>query len=140
MADYFAANRNQARKEGNLESFDWSSLRYSKDEVDYLKNRYDGKEMPTRNSTDWLDVLTRSHRTYTQVKDVFEGLGIDSKKVLNVENASKVLANPLVAESVYQKIEREFGIPETYSKDFAKKNATNLEDWAKFVEERMEDK
>jgi len=140
LADYFAANRDQARKEGKLEGFDWSSLRYSKDEVDYLKNRYDGKEMPTRNSTDWLDVLTKSHRTYTQVKDVFEDLGIDSKKILNVDNASKVLSNPLVAESVYKKMEREFGIPKEYSEDFAKKNATNLEDWAKFVEEKMENK
>ncbi len=113
-------------------------MRYSEDEVDYLKNRYEGKEMSQRNATDWLDVLTKSHRTYTQVKDAFEDLGIDSKKILNVENASKVLSNPMVAESVYKKIEREFGIPKEYSEDFAKKNGGNLEDWAKFVEDKME--
>jgi len=102
--------------------------------VDYLKNRYDGKENPSRSATDWFDLLSKSYTTYTKVKTVFNDLGIDADKVINVENASKVLSNPVVAASVYEKIEKEFGIPAEKSAAFAKKNQHNLETWAKFVE------
>ena len=42
--------------------------------------------------------------------------------------------NPVLAKSVYQKIEKDFGIPAEQSAAFAEKNKHNLEEWAKFVE------
>jgi len=110
-------------------------LDYSQDEVDYLKNRYEGKENPPRSTTDWFSLLSTSYTTYTKVKTVFNDLGIDADEVINVENASRVLSNPVVAASVYEKIEREFGIPAEKSAAFAEKNRSNLEGWTKFVEE-----
>ena len=103
--------------------------------MDYLKNRYHGKDNPTRSATDWFDLLSKSYTTYTRVKTVFNDLGIDADKVINVENASRVLSNPVVAASVYEKIEREFGIPAEKSAAFAERNKNNLEGWTKFVEE-----
>lgn len=121
-----------------MKDFDWSSLKYTKDEVDYLKNRYDGDTPPSRTAADWLNLLTKSHQTYTKVKSTFEDLGIDADKIINAENAAKVLSNPVVAKSVYEKIEKEYGIPVSYSEDFANKNRKTLEEWARFVEEREE--
>ena len=111
-------------------------MRYADDEVNYLKKRYEGKELPTQSSTDWLELLSTSHQTYKKVKSAFEAVGINPDKVLTVENAAKALANPVVASSVYKKIEKDFGIPAEQSAAFAKKNKGNLEAWAKFVEER----
>lgn len=133
MADYFAKNRAVAQNVDNAD-FDWSSLGYTEDEIAYLKKHYQENETPNRSSNDWLTRLSKSYTTYTQVKSVFEDLGIDPSTVLNVDNASKVLANPVLSKAVYQKLEKEFGIPAEQSAAFAEKNKHNLEGWAEFVE------
>ena len=133
LANYFSKNRATAKAEGKDTGFRWSSLKISKDEEKYLKNKY-GEKVETEPSTDWLTAISDSYNTYKSVKSAFEELGIDADKIINVENASKAMSNPIIANSVYEKIENKFGIPASKSKSFAEKNRQNLEEWAKFVE------
>ena len=94
--------------------------------------------MSSRSSTDWLTLLTNSHQTYKKVKSTFEDLGIDVDEFVNVENASSLLSNPLISKSVFQKIEEEYGIPAEQAEAWSKKHGHKIEDWATFVEERMQ--
>ena len=137
LADYFAQNRAQARAEGKQTGFDWSSLKIPKDEADYLKNRYEGKEQ-TSDETDWFSIISKSHKTYKAVKSAFNEIGIDTDKIIRPKNASKALSNPIVANSIYNKIEETFGIPAEKSRAFATKQRTTLEEWSKFVEAEIE--
>ncbi len=137
LADYFAQNRAQARAQGKQTGFDWSSLKIPKDEADYLKNRYEGKEREA-DGTDWFSLISKSHKTYIAVKSAFSEIGIDADKIITPKNAGKVLSNPVVANSIYYKIEETFGIPAEKSRSFAKKQKTTLEEWSKFVEEETQ--
>jgi len=83
-----------------------------------------------------LTLLTNSHQTYKKVKSTFEDLGIDVDEIVNIENASSLLSNPLISKSVFQKIEEEYGIPADQVEAWAKKHGHKIEDWAAFVEER----
>ncbi len=83
-----------------------------------------------------MTLLTNSHQTYKKVKSTFEDLGIDVDEIVNIENASSLLSNPLISKSVFQKIEEEYGIPADQVEAWAKKHGHKIEDWAAFVEER----
>jgi hypothetical protein len=137
LAAYFAQNRATAKSEGKRTDFNWSSLKLPDDEKDYLKNRYQDEDSSNSN-TDWLDLLSKSHKTYKSVKSIFNDLGIDTDKVINAENASKALSNPIIANSIYQKIEDDFGIPAEKSRSFATKHRQTLEKWSQFVEQELE--
>lgn len=137
LADYFAENRARAKAEGKHTGFDWSSLKIPEDEKSYLQNKYGRTIEQEEASTDWLSLISKSHQTYKSVKAAFDELGIDTDKIVNSENASKALSNPLVANSIYQKMERDFGIPAEKSRSFAERNRQTLDKWAKFVEEEM---
>jgi len=136
LVDYFGENRAAAKADGKDTGFQWSSLKISKDEKDYLKNMY-GEPVEKEPSKDWLTAISNSYTTYKNVKSAFEELGIDADKIINVENASKALSNPIIANSVFEKIEQDFGIPAEKSKDFATKNKHDLEKWASFVEREI---
>ena len=136
LVDYFGENRAAAKAEGKDTGFQWSSLKISKDEEAYLKNKY-GEPTEKKPSRDWLTAISDSYNTYKNVKSAFEELGIDADKIINVENASKALSNPIIANSVFEKIEQDFGIPAEKSKDFATKNKHDLEKWASFVEQEI---
>jgi len=137
LSEYFSKNREQARSEGKDISFNWNSLKLPNDEKEYLKDKY-GENTSDQGNANWIDLISKSHQTYKSVKSVFNELGIDTEKVLNTENASKVISNPLIANSIYQKIEEDFGIPAEKSKSFAEKNRQTLNNWAKFVEEELQ--
>lgn len=137
LADYFSKNRATAKSEGKDVGFNWSSLKVEKDEEKYLKDKY-GNAISKEPSRDWLSAISDSYNTYKSVKSAFEELGIDTDKFINAENASKALSNPIIANSIYQKMENDFGIPAERSRDFAEKNKQNLEKWASFVEQEME--
>lgn len=136
LADYFAENRAKAKAEGKDVGFDWAGLILPQDEKDYLKNKYGDAAQST--STDWMALISQSHKTYKSVKSVFNDLGIDADKVLTAENASRILSNPAMATSFYNKIEKDFGIPVAKSRAFAENNQQNLEEWATFVEREIE--
>ena len=136
LADYFSKNRAEAKADGKDTGFKWSSLKISKDEEAYLKNKY-GEPVEKEPSRDWLSAISDSYNTYKSVKSAFEELGIDADKIINVENASKALSNPIIANSVFEKIEKDFGIPAEKSKAFATKNQHDLEKWASFVEQEI---
>ena len=136
LVDYFAANRAEAKKEGKDTGFNWGSLKIATDEENYLKNKY-GESIKATPSTDWLSAITESYNTYKSVKTTFEELGIDTDKIINAENAAKALSNPVIANSIYKKMESDFGIPAERSRTFAEKNQQNLEKWASFVEEEI---
>lgn len=137
LKDYFAKNRAQAKSEGKDVGFNWSSLKIEKDEEKYLKDKY-GNAVQAEPSRDWLTAISDSYNTYKSVKSAFEELGIDTDKFINAENASKALSNPIIANSIYQKMEEDFGIPAERSRNFAEKNKQNLEKWASFVEKELE--
>ncbi|MFK7982371.1 MAG: hypothetical protein AB8G86_20485 [Saprospiraceae bacterium] len=139
LANYFAENRANAKKEGKNVGFNWNSLKVAKDEENYLKNKY-GKAVAASPSSDWLSTITESYKTYKSVKITFEELGIDASKIINAENAAKALSNPVIANSVFKKIEADYGIPARKSRAFARKNQQNLEKWASFVEEQINQK
>jgi len=136
LVDYFGENRAAAKAEGKDTGFQWSSLKISKDEEAYLKNKY-GEPTDKEPSKDWLTAISDSYTTYKNVKSAFEELGLDADKIINVENAAKALSNPIIANSVFEKIEQDFGIPAEKSKDFATKNKHDLEKWASFVEQEI---
>lgn len=136
LADYFSKNRATAKADGKNTGFTWSSLKITKDEENYLKNKY-GAPTEKEPSKDWLTAISDSYNTYKSVKSAFEELGIDADKIINVENASKALSNPIIANSVFEKIEQDFGIPAEKSKAFATKNQHDLEKWASFVEQEI---
>ena len=138
LVDYFGKNRAAAKAEGKDTGFQWSSLKISKDEETYLKNKY-GEPTQEEPSKDWLSAISDSYNTYKNVKSAFEELGIDADKIINVENASKALSNPIIANSVVEKIEQDFGIPAEKSKAFATKNQHDLEKWASFVEQEIKE-
>lgn len=137
LKDYFAKNRAQAKSEGKDVGFNWSSLKIEKDEEKYLKDKY-GNAVQAEPARDWLTAISDSYNTYKSVKSAFEELGIDTDKFINAENASKALSNPIIANSIYQKMEEDFGIPAERSRNFAEKNKQNLEKWASFVEKELE--
>lgn len=137
LADYFSQNRATAKAEGKDVGFNWSSLKIEDDEEKYLKDKY-GNAITQEPSRDWLSAISDSYKTYKSVKSAFEELGIDPDKFINAENASKALSNPIIANSIYQKMEDDFGIPAERSRNFAEKNKQNLEKWASFVEGEME--
>ncbi|MEM1123044.1 MAG: hypothetical protein AAGJ18_21560 [Bacteroidota bacterium] len=136
LTDYFAKNRAAAKAEGKDVGFNWSSLKIEEDEEKYLKDKYGNviEKEPTR---DWLSAISDSYNTYKSVKSTFAELGIDTDEFINAENASKALSNPIIANSIYQKMEEDFGIPAERSRDFAEKNKQNLEKWAGFVEQEL---
>ena len=136
LVNYFAENRANAQKEGESVGFNWSSLKIAKDEENYLKNKY-GQAIEASPSSDWLSTITESYKTYKSVKTTFEELGIDASKIINAENAAKALGNPVIANSVFKKIEEDYGIPARRSKAFARKNQQNLEKWASFIEKEI---
>ena len=136
LVNYFAANRANAKKEGKSVGFNWGSLKIAKDEENYLKNKY-GQAIEASPSSDWLSTITESYKTYKSVKTTFEELGIDASKIINAENAAKALGNPVIANSVFKKIEEDYGIPARRSRAFARKNQQNLEKWASFIEEEI---
>ena len=138
LANYFSENRAKAKAEGKETGFKWSNLKISKDEESYLKNKY-GEPANESPSTDWLSAISESYKTYKSVKSTFQELGIDPDKIINVDNASKALSNPIIANSVYQKIENKFGIPTEKSKAFAENNRQDLEKWARFVEKELQE-
>jgi len=55
---------------------------------------------------------------------------------LTAENAAKLLSNPVVAKSVYLKIEKDYGIPAEQAEAWAKKHGNNIEAWAELLEEQ----
>ncbi len=136
LVSYFSENRAKAKKEGKAVGFNWSSLKIAKDEENYLKNKY-GQAVEESPSSDWLSTITESYKTYKSVKTTFEELGIDASKIINPENAAKALSNPVIANSVFKKMEDDFGIPAERSRAFAEKNQQHLEKWASFVEEEI---
>lgn len=136
LVNYFADNRTNAKKEEKEVGFNWNSLKIAKDEENYLKNKY-GQAVEESPSSDWLSIITASYKTYKSVKSTFEELGIDASKIINAENAAKALANPVIANSVFKKMEDDFGIPSEKSRAFAEKNQQNLEKWASFVEQEI---
>jgi len=133
LVNYFAENRANARNEAENTGFNWGSLKIAKDEKNYLKNKY-GEAVEASPSPDWLSTIMESYKTYKSVKTTFEELGIDASKIINAENAAKALSNPVIANSVFKKIEDDYGIPARKSRAFARKNQQNLEKWASFVE------
>ncbi len=136
LSDYFSENRAAAKADGKDTGFNWSSLKMAKDEKAYLKNKY-GEPAEKEPSRDWLTAISDSYNTYKSVKSTFEELGIDADKIINVENASRALSNPIIANSVFEKIEQDFGIPAEKSKAFATENKHDLEKWAGFVEKEL---
>ncbi|GEM_PF-7089626 len=139
LANYFAENRANAKKEGKDVGFNWNNLKIAKDEENYLKNKY-GEAVKESPSRDWLSTISESYKTYKSVKSTFEELGIDASKIINAENAAKALSNPVIANSVFKKMESDFGIPAERSRAFAEKNQQNLEKWASFVEKEISKK
>ena len=131
LIEYFATNRAKAHAEKT--SFDWNSLKIAKDEENYLKNKY-GDAVAENPSGDWLSYITTSYNTYKSVKATFEAVGLDADEIINTKNARKALANPIIANSIFQKLEDDFGIPAERSRAFAEENQQNLENWAGFVE------
>lgn len=112
------------------------SAKMSKDERQYLESVKEEKEKKARDEgVDWFSVLRASHKTYKNVKSVFEKAGID---VQAAENVTSELANEAVARSFYSNLEKTFQIPEEEARAFAGKGQKALSDWARFVEEKDE--
>lgn len=137
LSDYFAKNRAQAKAEGKEVGFDWAGLLLPQDEKDYLQKKH-GERGAQTSSTDWMALISQSHKTYKSVKSVFSGLGVDADKIMTAENASRIMSNPIMANSIYNKIEEDFGIPVAKSRSFAERNQQSLEEWASFVEKEIE--
>jgi len=100
LSDYFSENRAAAKANGKDTGFNWSSLKMAKDEKAYLKNKY-GEPVEKEPSRDWLTAISDSYNTYKSVKSTFEELGIDADKIINVENASRALSNPIKRQNTF---------------------------------------
>lgn len=113
--------------------FRWSRLKIEPDEKKYLTDKY-GAAAVEGSPNDWFATISQSYQTYKNVKEALHELGVDTDELLNAQNAGRVLSNPVLSRSFYDKLERDFGIPAERSRAFADQNQQNLERWADFVE------
>ncbi len=108
----------------------------SKDEANFYNIiREKNKLNSTLESTkDWLTLLSTSHRTYSKVKSLYDGLVADTG--LSDSDFKTILQDETSARNFYSEMESMFNISEHDIHEFAQTGKTAISDWAGFVEEK----
>jgi hypothetical protein len=109
-------SKNSVRTEGGMQC-----MGLTKDERNYYKNVRDnfGFSEEINSAQNWFTVLKAAGSTYQTMQGIFQE------------------EQPEDGDDFYQKLENQFGIPSSLSRDFAKRGKKEVSDWALFVEENQ---
>lgn len=113
---------------------------FDSDEAEYLETVKERSKLSENieSAKDWYNVLRASQKTYSKVKNVFQGTDTGDEKITQ-QDISNVLGNETLRNMVFEKIQNQFSIPKEEAADFANQGNKELNEWANFVEKNKRD-
>ena len=109
------------------------------DEAAYVEKVKTERNSSIDGAKEWYSVLKRSKRTYDTVKNIFDYADDGQRDgSVNAQDMTRIFTNSGASEMVYEQLRKNFNIPESESKAFARRGNHELNEWADFVEEQQQ--